>query len=41
MKIGHEFKREQGGVNGRVWRKEQDGENDVIIAKPQKIKEIF
>lgn len=27
----HKFKRSQGGIFGRIWRQENDGENAVII----------
>lgn len=39
-KRGPKFERKQGGVYGRVWRKERKGGN-VIILEPQKIKEII
>lgn len=27
----HKFKRSQGGIFGRIWRQENEGENAVII----------
>lgn len=30
-KGSHEFEREQGRLNGRVWRNEKEGENDAVI----------
>lgn len=27
---GHEFEREQGGLYGRLWRKEKEGGNHII-----------
>ena len=37
-KWGHEFKREQGEVYGRVRREKGEGESDVIILPSQKEK---
>lgn len=37
---GNEFKREQGGEHRRVWNKKRKRGNDVVILRPQKIREI-
>lgn len=36
---GHEFVREQGKVYGMVWREDTEAGDDVVMLRPQRIKE--